>query len=177
MIFLKNFANLNRSKFCVSCANGTDALYISMKALNLQKDDEVLVPAMSWISTSQTVSQAGEVVFCDIDQNSFTISCEDITKKITKKTVGIIPVHLYGHPANMVKIMEIAKQHNLWVLEDCAQAHLAEWSGKLVGTWGDLATFSFYPGKNQELWAMQVRLSPTAKSLQKPLLCSQDMVG
>ena len=136
-------------KHCVSCANGTDAIYIALRGLGLKPGDEVITSAHSWISTSETITQAGgRVVFCDTEEDSFTIDPVDIERKITPATVGIIPVHLYGQPADMGAIMAIAKKRNLWVIEDCAQAHLASYKGQLVGTFGDVATFSFYPGKN-----------------------------
>ena len=136
-------------KRCVSCANGTDAIYIALRGLGLKPGDEVITSAHSWISTSETITQAGgRVVFCDTDEETFTIDPADIERKITPATVGIIPVHLYGQPADMEVIMAIAKKHNLWVIEDCAQAHLARYHGELVGTFGNVATFSFYPGKN-----------------------------
>lgn len=147
--FEENYAKLMGVEHCVSCANGTDALYIAMHALGVKPGDEVIVPAHSWISTSETVSQAGgTVVFCDTREDDFTIDIDAIEAKITDKTVGIIPVHLYGHPAQMDAVMRIAKQHSLWVIEDCAQAHLATFEGTQVGQFGDAATFSFYPGKN-----------------------------
>jgi dTDP-4-amino-4,6-dideoxygalactose transaminase len=147
--FEQVFAEMMDREYCVSCANGTDSLYIAMKALGVGATDEVIVPAHSWISTSETVTQAGaKVVFCDTDEETFTIDPSSIEGKITPNTVGIIPVHLYGQPADMDAIMAIAKKHNLWVLEDCAQAHLARYKGQLVGTFGDVASFSFYPGKN-----------------------------
>jgi dTDP-4-amino-4,6-dideoxygalactose transaminase len=136
-------------KHCVSCANGTDALYIAMKGLGLKPGDEVITTAHSWISTSETITQGGgRVVFCDTEDETFTIDTRLIESKITSRTVGIIPVHLYGQAADMNPIMAIAQKHNLWVIEDCAQAHLASYQGKLVGTFGNAATFSFYPGKN-----------------------------
>jgi dTDP-4-amino-4,6-dideoxygalactose transaminase len=136
-------------KRCVSCANGTDAIYIALRALGLREGDEVITSAHSWISTSETIKQAGgKVVFCDTDEETFTIDPDDIERKITPATVGIIPVHLYGQPADMDGIMAIARKHKLWVIEDCAQAHLARYNDQLVGTFGDAATFSFYPGKN-----------------------------
>jgi dTDP-4-amino-4,6-dideoxygalactose transaminase len=147
--FEQMFAEMMERKYCISCANGTDSLYIAMIALGLKPGDEVIAPAHSWISTTETITQAGgEVVFCDTDESTFTIDPKDIEAKITSKSVGIIPVHLYGQPADMDAIMAIAKKHNLWVLEDCAQAHLARYKGQLVGTFGDVASFSFYPGKN-----------------------------
>ena len=136
-------------KRCVSCANGTDAIYIALRGLGLKRGDEVITSAHSWISTSETITQAGgRVVFCDTDEETLTIDPADIERKITPATVGIVPVHLYGQPADMGAIIAIARKHNLWVIEDCAQAHLASYKGQLVGTFGNVATFSFYPGKN-----------------------------
>lgn len=143
------FSKAMEAKYCVSCANGTDSLYIAMKALNIKPGDEVIAPAHSWISTTETITQAGgKVVFCDTKLDSFNIDVSLIESKITEKTVGIIPVHLYGQPADMDKIMNLSEKYNLWVLEDCAQAHYAKYKGKQVGTFGNIASFSFYPGKN-----------------------------
>jgi len=136
-------------KRCVSCANGTDAIYIALRGLGLRAGDEVITSAHSWISTSEAITQAGgRVVFCDTDEETFTIDPIEIERKITPATVGIVPVHLYGQAADMGAIMAIARKHNLWVIEDCAQAHLARYNGQYVGTFGNVATFSFYPGKN-----------------------------
>lgn len=136
-------------RHCVSCANGTDALYISLRAMGVKPGDEVITTAHSWISTSETITQAGgRVVFCDTESDTYTINPADIVAKITNKTVGIIPVHLYGQPADMDAIEAIAQKHKLWIIEDCAQAHLATCGGRQVGTFGSAATFSFYPGKN-----------------------------
>ena len=136
-------------KRCVSCANGTDAIYIALRGLGLKRGDEVITSAHSWISTSQAITAAGgRIVFCDTDEETFTIDPIEIERKITPATVGIVPVHLYGQAADMSAIMAIAKKHNLWVLEDCAQAHLAKYNGRYVGTFGNAGTFSFYPGKN-----------------------------
>jgi dTDP-4-amino-4,6-dideoxygalactose transaminase len=147
--FEEQFARIQDTKHCVSCGNATDALYILMKGLNIQPGDEVITSAHSWISTSETITQAGgKVVFCDTNLDTFTINPNLIEEKITSKTVGIIPVHLYGQPADMKSIMQIAKKFNLWVIEDCAQAHLAELGNQKVGSFGDAAIFSFYPGKN-----------------------------
>lgn len=147
--FEAEFAQVIGVPHCVSCANGTDALYIAMNALGLQPGDEVITTAHSWISTSETIAQAGgQVVFCDTERDSFNIDAAQIESKITSRTVGIIPVHLYGQAADMDTIMAIAQKHGLWVIEDCAQAHLARYKGRMVGTFGQAATFSFYPGKN-----------------------------
>jgi len=147
--FEVNWARALGLKHCVSCANGTDALYIAMRGLGVKSGDEVITTAHTWIATSETITQAGgRVVFCDTNNETFTIDPIQIERKITPRTVGIIPVHLYGQPADMDPIMELARKHNLWVIEDCAQAHLAEYKGQKVGTFGNAASFSFYPGKN-----------------------------
>lgn len=147
--FEQEFAAVMQAKYCVSCANGTDSLYIAMRALGIQPGDEVIAPAHSWISTTETISQAGgKVVFCDTDADTFTIDATRIESLITSRTVGIIPVHLYGQPADMGPIMDIARRRSLWVIEDCAQSHLARYKGQQVGTFGNAASFSFYPGKN-----------------------------
>jgi dTDP-4-amino-4,6-dideoxygalactose transaminase len=143
------FAAAVDAKHCVSCANGTDALYIAMAGLNVQRGDEVITTAHSWISTSAMITHAGgTAVFCDTDGSTFTIDPAAIENAITPRTVGIIPVHLYGQPADMDAIMAIAHRHQLWVIEDCAQAHLARYKDQQVGTFGSAATYSFYPGKN-----------------------------
>ncbi|UPK38608.1 DegT/DnrJ/EryC1/StrS family aminotransferase [Bradyrhizobium sp. 186] len=147
--FEQEFAEAVGVSHCVSCANGTDALYIAMRALGIAAGAEVITTAHSWISTSSMITHSGaNVVFCDTDARTFTIDPAAIENAITPQTVGIIPVHLYGQPADMDAIMAIARKHKLWVLEDCAQAHLARYKGQQVGTFGEAATFSFYPGKN-----------------------------
>jgi dTDP-4-amino-4,6-dideoxygalactose transaminase len=147
--FESEFASLTRSQNCVSCANGTDSLLIAMKALGIKPGDEVIVPAHTWISTSETVTLAGgRVVFADTDKDSFTISISDVEQRVTSRTVGIIPVHLFGHPADMDELCRIAKKYGLWIIEDCAQAHLSTYKGRPVGSFGNAASYSFYPGKN-----------------------------
>ena len=147
--FEKEFAAAADVKHCVSCANGTDALYLAMAALKIQAGDEVITTAQTWISTSAMITHAGAtVVFADTDGVTFTIDPAAVEAAITPRTVGIIPVHLYGQPADMDAIMTIASKHKLWVIEDCAQAHLAQYRGRQVGGFGVAATYSFYPGKN-----------------------------
>ena len=147
--FENNFKKLNHSKHCISCGNGSDALLMAIKALGIKPGDEVIVTALSWIASSAAITSAGgKIVFCDIENNGFNIDPKLIEKKITKKTVGIIAVHLYGYPADMIKIIKIVKKYKLWCIEDSAQAHLAEIKGKKVGNFGDIGTFSFFPGKN-----------------------------
>lgn len=147
--FEAEFAEMLGVPHCVSCANGTDSLYIAMHALGVKTGDEIIAPAHSWISTTETITQAGgTVVFCDTDADTFTIDPAQIEARITPRTVGIVPVHLYGQPCDMDVIMAVAARYDLWVLEDCAQAHLARYKGRIVGTFGTAASFSFYPGKN-----------------------------
>jgi dTDP-4-amino-4,6-dideoxygalactose transaminase len=147
--FEQAWADAAGIRHCVSCANGTDALHIAMRALGIRPGDEVITTAHSWISTAATITQAGgRVVFGDVDPVTFTLDPAQIESRITPRTVGIIPVHLYGQPADMDPIMAVARRHGLWVIEDCAQAHFARYKGRLVGTFGHVATFSFYPSKN-----------------------------
>jgi dTDP-4-amino-4,6-dideoxygalactose transaminase len=147
--FEKEFASHMGVEYCISCANGTDSIEILLQAMGIGSGDEVIVPALSWISTSEAVSTVGaKPVFVDIDLQFFTIDVNKIEEKITPRTKAIIPVHLYGLSADMDSIMSLARKHNLRVIEDCAQAHDAEYKGQKVGTFGDCASFSFYPGKN-----------------------------
>lgn len=147
--FEKQFAKVVGAKYCISCGNGTDALYIALKAIGIKPGDEVITSAHSWISTSETISQIGaKVVFIDTDKDTFTINPTEIENKISKKTKAIVAVHLFGHPANMNKICRVAKKYKLKIIEDCAQAHLARFKNKHVGTFGEIGTFSFFPGKN-----------------------------
>jgi len=147
--FESEFAAYAGATLCIACANGTDAIEMALKALGIGAGDEVIVPALTWISTAGAVNNVGaEPVFVDVLSGERTLDPRLIEQKITSKTKAIIPVHLYGLPARMPEIMAIARKHNLRVIEDCAQAHGAAIDGKLVGTFGDVATFSFYPGKN-----------------------------
>lgn len=147
--FENAFARYLGMEHVIACANGTDSIEILLQAMGIGKGDEVIVPAASWISTSEAVSTAGATpVFVDVEDDYFTINVSLIEAAITPRTKAIIPVHLYGHPADMPAIISIAKKHNLKVIEDCAQAHGAAIDGKMAGCFGDAASFSFYPGKN-----------------------------
>ena len=133
----------------IGCANGTDAIEILLQAAAIGPGDEVIVPALTWISTGEAVNTIGATpVFADVDPFSFTICPESVERAVSEKTKAIIPVHLYGQPADMAALQGIAERHGLLLLEDCAQAHGARYNGKLVGTIGHMASFSFYPGKN-----------------------------
>jgi len=147
--FESEFAKLYGVKHCIGVANGTDAIYISLKMLGIGYGDEVITVANTWISTAETITQAGgKPVFVDIEDNYRNIDTDKIEEKITKNTKAIIAVHLYGQAAEMNKILDICKKYGLYLIEDCAQSHLTEYRGKYVGLFGDIATFSFYPGKN-----------------------------
>ena len=146
--FEKNFAELYGVKHCISLANGTDSLYISMKMLGIGEGDEVITTAYSWISSSETISQTGaKPVFVDVDEY-FTLDASQLEEKITSKTKALIPVHIHGQMCDMEKIMEIATKYNIPVIEDCAQSHFSEFKGKRAGISGLVGSFSFYPGKN-----------------------------
>jgi dTDP-4-amino-4,6-dideoxygalactose transaminase len=143
------YASAYGARHCISCANGTDALYIALRGLGAGPGDEIITTAHSWISTSESITHTGaQVVFCDTTPDTFTVDPARLQDRITVRTRGIVVVHLFGQPADMQAIMDIAGKHQLWVLEDCAQAHGARYRGQLVGTFGRAATFSFYPGKN-----------------------------
>ena len=147
--FENNFAAACRIKHCIGVGNGTDALYIILRSLGITAGDEVITVANSWISTSETISQCGaKPIFVDIEPDYYTIDVSKIEEKITTKTKAIIPVHLYGQMAEIDKIDALCKKHNLFLIEDCAQAHLAEYKAIKAGTTGIAAAFSFYPGKN-----------------------------
>ncbi|TLD40948.1 MAG: DegT/DnrJ/EryC1/StrS aminotransferase [Candidatus Jettenia ecosi] len=147
--FEQNFANYIGAQHCIGVANGTDALFIALKCLGIKEGDEVITVANSFIATSESITATGaRVVFVDPDEKTYNIDVQKIEKSLTKKTKAIIPVHLYGQPADMDKVLEIAQNHNLYVIEDAAQAHGAQYKGKNIGTFGDCACFSFFPGKN-----------------------------
>ena len=142
------------AEFCgvaqgVACANGTDALELLLDAWGIGPGDEVIVPAMSWISTSEVVATRGAVpVFVDIDPGSHCIDPTGVAAALTPRTRAIIAVHLYGHPADLTALRQLADRHDLYLLEDCAQAHGARWDDQPIATFGHAATFSFFPSKS-----------------------------
>jgi dTDP-4-amino-4,6-dideoxygalactose transaminase len=147
--FENAFAEYLGVENCVAVANGTDAIEIALRAMGIEPGDEVIVPANTFLATAEGVSNIGAIpVFVDNLADTYNIDPAKIAEKITSNTKAIIPVHLYGLPAEMDEVMAIAKKHGLKVLEDCAQAHGATYRGQKVGTLGDAATFSFYPSKN-----------------------------
>ncbi len=147
--FELEFADFCKVKHCISVGNGTDALFIVLKALSIGQEDDVITTAHTFVATSEAVSASeARIQFVDCDPSFYTIDVNLLEKKITKKTKAIIPVHLYGQPADMNTISAIAKKYKLFIIEDAAQAHGARLRQKLVGTFGNAACFSFYPGKN-----------------------------
>jgi dTDP-4-amino-4,6-dideoxygalactose transaminase len=148
-LFEEEFAHTCGTHHCVSVGSGTDALRLTFLALGVRPGDEIITVPNTFIATTEAISQAGgTIVFCDVDPEYYTISAKSIEARITSRTVGIVPVHLYGQPADMDEINAIAKRHNLWVVEDSCQAHCAEYKGKRAGSLSHAAAFSFYPGKN-----------------------------
>ena len=147
--FEKAFANFCGAKYAISCANGTDALTITLKILNLPKNSEVIIPAMTYCSTAFAVINAGlKPVLVDISTLEPTISIDKLKAKITNKTKVIMPVHLYGSVVNINKIKKIIKNKNIYLIDDCSQAHGAYLNKSRVGSLTDISCFSLYPGKN-----------------------------
>jgi len=135
--------------YAVGVANGTDALLLALRACGIKAGDEVITTPFTFIATAEVIALLNAIpVFVDICSDTFNLDCAQIAGKITRKTKAIIPVHLFGHPADMEPIMEIARKHKLKVIEDCAQAFGAEYKGQKVGTIGDAGCFSFFPSKN-----------------------------
>lgn len=147
--FETEFATFCKSKYCVGVSNGLDALHICLKVLNIGKGDEVIVPSNTFIATVLAISYVGATpIFVEPSISTFNIDPTKIEEKISKRTKAIIPVHLYGQACQMVEILEIAKKHKLFVVEDNAQAQGATCNGQITGSWGDINGTSFYPGKN-----------------------------
>ncbi len=147
--FEKEFGTFQQATHCVGVANGTDAIEIVLEALELAHGSEVIVPANSFIASSEAVTRSGHrVIFADVLQDTYTLDPADVVRRITPKTRAIVAVHLYGQPCRMDELTAICRTHNLKLIEDAAQAHGAEYKGHRVGTLGVAGTFSFYPGKN-----------------------------
>ena len=147
--FEQQFADYVGVAHCIGVANGTDALEIAIEAAQLPPGSEIIVPGNSFIASSEAVTRFGHnVVFADVDHGCYTLTAETVRSKITENTKAIIAVHLYGHPCDMDALLEICNEYGLILIEDCAQAHGAQYNGRSVGTFGHFAAFSFYPGKN-----------------------------
>ena len=151
--FEKEFAQKIGTKYAVAVSSGTAAIFLSLLSRKLGKGDEVIVPSFSFIASASPIVDVGaKPVFCDVDKDTLTIDPHDLREKITDRSKAIMPVHLFGHPANMDEITEIAEKHSLEIIEDCAQAHGAMIETRNVGTLGIAACFSFYPSKNMTVY-------------------------
>lgn len=147
--FEKAFAEYCNAKYCIGAGNGLDALMLVLRAFDIKAGDEVIIPSNTYIATALAVTYTGATpVLVDPDIKTYNIDTQKIENKISKKTKAIIPVHLYGQPCDIDSIIRISNKYQLYVIEDCAQAHGAKYKGKVVGSFGDAAGFSFYPGKN-----------------------------
>ena len=151
--FEREFAQKFGAHYAVAVSSGTTALYLSMIACNLGKGDEVIVPSFSFIASASPIVDVGaKAVFCDVDVDTLTIDPSDFERKITDRTKAVVPVHLFGHPANMDEICEIAEEHSLKIIEDCAQAHGSMVGQKFAGSFGTASCYSFYPSKNMTVY-------------------------
>ncbi|HLX90797.1 MAG TPA: DegT/DnrJ/EryC1/StrS family aminotransferase [Puia sp.] len=147
--FEDQFAKACGVKHVIGCGNGTDTLYVIMKMLGIGSGDEVITPANSWISSSESITQAGaNPVFVDADADYFSLDESLVESKITNRTKAVIAVHLHGQMCEMDKLKAICEKHGLFLIEDCAQAHFSEYGGIIAGLFGAAGSFSFYPGKN-----------------------------
>jgi dTDP-4-amino-4,6-dideoxygalactose transaminase len=147
--FERRFAEYTGSAHVVNCANGSDALEMALHALSIGPGDEVLVPAHTWLTTATAATHLGaEPVFVDSHPDFYTLDLADAARKITPRTRAIMPVHIFGQAAPMDAVLDLARRHNLKVVEDCAQATGTTYRDRHVGAWGDIGCFSFYPGKN-----------------------------
>ncbi|MGH9464402.1 MAG: DegT/DnrJ/EryC1/StrS family aminotransferase, partial [Thermoanaerobaculia bacterium] len=147
--FERSFAAFLEVPESVGVANGTDALVLALRALDLAPGDEVIVPAFTFIATAVAVRLAGGApVFADVEPATLNLDATSAATKVGPRTVGILPVHLYGRPCDLDALAALAERHGLWMIEDAAQAHGARWHGRRVGSFGRLATWSFYPSKN-----------------------------
>jgi dTDP-4-amino-4,6-dideoxygalactose transaminase len=147
--FEKNFATFSKAKHMIGCASGTAAVHLSLLCTNLRKGDEVITVPNTFIATTECVSYiGGKIRFVDVNYDTSLINIEKLEKSITNKTKAIIVVHLYGQMPDMKHIKEIAENHDIFLIEDAAQAHAAEWKGHQPGFYGDVASYSFFPAKN-----------------------------
>ena len=147
--FEKEYAKFIGTKYAVAVNSGTAALHASLASLDLKKNDEVIVPSISFVSSATAILHQGCIpIFCDVDIENYCMCPESLERNITKKTKAIIPVHFAGSACNMKAIIKIAKKYNLKIIEDCAQAHGTKYNGKIVGSFGNISCFSFYATKH-----------------------------
>ena len=174
-LFEEEFAGYCGVKYGIGVNSGTDALFLACLACGIGQGDEVIVMPYTYIATTLAISMTGaSPVFVDIEEKTYNIDISKIEKAITKKTKAILPVHLYGHPADMDPIMKIAKKHNLKVIEDCAQAHGALYKNKKVGSLGDIGCFSFYPTKNLGAFGDGGAVVTDSEEIKKKVLLLRD---
>jgi dTDP-4-amino-4,6-dideoxygalactose transaminase len=147
--FERQFADYTGVSSCIACNSGTDALYLALRALNIGQGDEVITTPFTFIATAESIVLAGATpVFVDIEPDTFNLDAEQVAAAINERTKAIMPVHLFGQPANLSRLAEIAQLHHLYIIEDCAQATGAQWQGQLVGSTAHVGCFSFFPTKN-----------------------------
>ena len=173
--FEKNFAALHEAKYCVAVSSGTSALHIAMWALGITTGDEVIVPTNTFIASAASVNLAGATpIFVDCEDKYYNIDPDKVEEAITKNTRAILAVHLYGQPAQLDKLKKIADKHQILLIEDCAQAHLAHYKGKPIGTIGICGCFSFYPSKNLGAYGEGGAVLTNDESLHKKMLMLRD---
>ena len=147
--FEKSFSQYVQSKNVIGCNSGTDALVLALRALDIGKDDEVITPSFSFFATGEAISNVGAIpVFVDIEEDGYLLDIDLIENLITPRTKAILPVHLFGLPLDMDRLVGLAKKYDLKIIEDCAQAVGSKWNNRSVGSWGDIGCFSFFPTKN-----------------------------
>ena len=169
--FEKEFAEYIEVKYAIGVNSGSDALFLAIKALGIKKNDEIITVSHTFVSTIDAIIRNGaKPIFVDINPETYCINVEKIEKEITKKTKAILPVHVYGHPAQMDKILTLAKKYKLFIIEDACQAHGAEYKGRKVGSIGDLGCFSFYPVKNLGGYGDGGAITTNNKKLAKKLI-------
>ena len=174
--FEEDFSKFTNNKFSVGCANGTDAIYLALKALNLPSNSEVIVPAMTWISTALSVVNCGlKPVLADIDENSPLLSINEIIKKVTPKTKAVIPVHLYGSVFNTKELKKRISK-NIFIIEDAAQAHGGRYDDNFkIGKYSNMACYSFYPGKNLGCYGDGGLITTNSTNISKNLIKLRNM--
>ncbi|MBU1090289.1 MAG: DegT/DnrJ/EryC1/StrS family aminotransferase, partial [Candidatus Omnitrophica bacterium] len=178
--FEKEFAGFCESKFCVGVNSGTDALFLGLKSLDIGPGDEVIVPAFTYIASALAVTYTGaKPVFVDIDQVTYNIDTAKVKERISRRTKAILPVHLYGHPAEMFDILKLARKYNLKVIEDAAQAHGTKYkfpkgNWKIAGSIADIGCFSFYPTKNLGAFGDGGAVVVNSRNIYKKLLMLRD---
>jgi len=173
--FEQEFAGLCGTRYAVGVSSGTSAILLSLMALGIGASDEVIVPSMTFIATATpAVFLGATLVYADIDPESYTIDPADVRRKVSSRTRAIIPVHLYGHPCDMDSLNEIARDNNLYIIEDACQSHGAIYKGRKTGSLGDIACFSFYPSKNMTVLGDGGMITTNDKALAEKVGMTRD---